>query len=274
VKGKRRIVFLFCVATSSLLFAGNLFNPNLSFLQIIALQWFGICGTILVYYYDVYLADFFKQSFSMNDFLENKIRTFFILQFAILAVPVVLFVLPPISLMVFLLMFFFGIIYSFNISYAGKTLQLRDIFIFKNIVIGFNWGALVLAGAGLVNDRFLLAVFLFTSLQIVIGSVVRDVFDIDKDRLTNMKTLPVVLNVANTLNLMHVANVFTLLVAFTIDLNVRFLIFALPIILWKALIIYNTQQNNKSALWCQTLNILLCFGIFFTLLIQSNYDFN
>jgi 4-hydroxybenzoate polyprenyltransferase len=270
---KKKIIVLFIIATSSLLFAGNILNPNQSLSQILTLQWCGICGTILVYYYD----GFFNEMVTYPTFLialsKDQIRAIFIFQFLFITIPLSLYVLPINSIAVLCFICLFAIIYTIKIPINGNSYQFKKIFLLKNILIGFNWGALILVGAGTFN-KTVNALFLFTSFQILIGSIVRDINDAEKDKIAGLKTVPIILNIKNTLIALHIANILTVLCGCLDSWNHPFVLLTLIIIIWKAIIIWHAGKNNVSTFWCQTLNILICFGIFIILAIQYLYESN
>lgn len=268
---KIRLIILFIIATSSLLFAGNILNSVWTLPQILILQWCGLCGTIMIYYYDHYFVGVVNYKVFLKEFMHDKLRGLFILQFMFIALPLSIYLLPLFSTVLLACICLFGILYSAKFTFNGVKVRVKDIFLIKNILIGFNWGALILVGAGTIAQAMIAAVFLFTSLQIVIGSIVRDINDIEKDKIANMKTVPIVLSVKNTLLALHISNPLTILCGYLVFWNISFVALMGIIIVWKGLIIWNAGRNNASLIWCQTLNILICFGIFIILLIQHAY---
>lgn len=268
MKPKIKTLILFIIATSSLLMAGALLNTTQSLMGIVAIQWFGLSGTVIVYKlgYNFLTLKAFK--FLINNFFDNKLTAFFLIQFIIIAIPMCIFVLSAFSIYMFALIFFFGLFYSIKLRFRDKKYIMKDIFFIKNILIGFNWGALILIGAGTVSSSIVQAVFIFTSLQIVIGSMIRDVFDVKKDKGIGIKTVPIIIGINSTLNILLFANILTFGMGYLINQTKPFLILMILVIIWKALIIEKVRKNNDSIIWSQTNNILLCFLIFAILFIQ------
>ncbi len=266
-----KLITLFIIATSSLLFAGNLLSSKWSLHQILFLQWCGMHGTILIYYYDGFFTKITNYSTFLNELVKDKIRAIFIFQFLLFTIPLCFYILPTSSILLFGLICLSSVVYSTKIPYIKNSIRFKEIFLIKNILIGFNWGALILIGAG-TYDKRIIALFIFTSLQILIGSIVRDINDIEKDKLAGLKTVPLVLTIKNTIIALHLANILTVCCGFLNSWDPSFVLLTLIIIIWKTIIIWNAGRNNSSTFWCQTINILVCFGIFLILAIQYVYE--
>ncbi len=83
---------------------------------------------------------------------------------------------------------------AYSLSFATKTsvnaFRIKNLFVVKNVVIGLGWGLLILLGAGRASFP-VVAVALFASIQVFIGSSLRDLLDIEEDRRAHVETLPV-----------------------------------------------------------------------------------
>lgn len=251
-----KTVVLFIIATLSLLAGGMFLRNSWSWEEYAAIAYIGTCGTILVY--GINLAKFTYAHYLeiLKASIRNPLQGLFLLQM----IPVVPWAVKHTStfgILVFLVIFAAGLLYALQVKFFGKQLQVKRFALLKNTFIGFAWGALILVGSGTWEDEFTQMIFLFVSLQVVNGSVIRDVSDIEHDRNNGIQTLPVLFGAKRTFVILHVFNVLTALCFFLVPMYQKILIFLGIVVIWKAMILW-MSQNHPSRLWKQDLNILTC----------------
>jgi 4-hydroxybenzoate polyprenyltransferase len=270
---KFKPLYLFFLASNSLLFAGSSVTHTWNIPQLLIIQWCGICGIFLIYRFNDFIDQTHDFSFSIRRFLNTKLHVFVLGQLFFITLPLAIYFLSDFRLIMLICICMLGILYSLNFPLNGKNYRIKNIFLVKNIVIGFAWGSLILVGAGLFQDKFVIGLFIFTSIQVIIGSVLRDIPDIEKDKTDQVSSLPVVFGTSTSLFVLHALNLFSFLIGFLLKSDAAFLIFMLIILTWRAITFIKIQKNNTSKLWSQTLNLLTCFFIFIIILVQYLFDF-
>jgi 4-hydroxybenzoate polyprenyltransferase len=269
---KLKTLILFHIAAASLLLAGHLLHPVWNAGEMLLLQWCGFCGIIFVYSLHNRLTDLKHWLSFFRDFSAHPLKVIFVLQFVFLTLPVSVFFLSGFRLLVLGGICLMGIFYSVNIAMGNKNYIIKKLFLVKNVFIGFGWGALILVGAGTFEPDNIKALFLFTSFQVLLGSIIRDISDLERDSGDGFRTVPLVIGVDKTLLLLHIANLLSFLPPFFFFADKAFGIFMLIIIGWKSLSLLKVKSNHGSPMWTQTFNILTCFFIFIIILIQRAYE--
>ncbi len=253
----------FYLAALSLLGTGFILNPQREWLDILFLGWICICGIYLVYR----LNDFIDQTdgfrFEYDKFLSDKMRLFFSLQL-LLVIPIALFNLSFFRFCILSAAAFAGFLYSYKIDFGKRFFRLKHIFLLKNILIGLGWGGLVLVGSNQLDQ--LSSVFaIFASVQVFIGSSIRDIGDIEKDSKDGVQSMPVVLGVAGALKILFFINItlFSLLWSLWFSQTItRLLIIPLFITCcWRALVI-NRVAHSSDMRWQQKWNLWTCNILF------------
>ncbi len=261
-----RILILFVIATQSLLLTGFVLSPTMGTNELLLLLWLGISGTLIIYGSDIGHHSLTLKK-SLRKLMQHPLQILFVAQFILLVIPAAFILLSWFQLIVLASICLLGWLYSIPFKINQKQFQLKNMFTVKNTFIGFAWGALIVVGAGTITEEKVLALFLFTSLQIVVGSIVRDCADIQHDSKNEVRTLPVIIGLKKTIIWLHVANLLTFLPSYLIFQDARMLVVMGIVIGWKALILEKARRNNHSMLWTQTFNILTCFVIFILILI-------
>src|SRR5690606_13901529 len=103
------------------------------------------------------------------------------------------------SFLLFLGVGFMAVVYSQPFRLKNRMFVLKNVFLLKNLLIGFSWGLLVFIGAGEISSNATVYLFFFAVIQVFIGSAVRDVSDISSDSANGVKSLPVVFGVNNAI---------------------------------------------------------------------------
>jgi 4-hydroxybenzoate polyprenyltransferase len=244
------------IATLSLLAGGMFLRNNWSWEEFAAMAYIGTCGTILVY--GINLAKFTYAHYLsiLKASIRKPVQGIFLLQM-IPVVPWAVKHTTPFGIVVFLIVFGCGLLYALQVKLAGKYFQVKRFAVLKNTFIGFAWGALILVGAGTWDNNMVRMVFLFVSLQILNGSVIRDVSDIERDKQQGVSTLPVLFGPTTTFRILHGVNLLTILCLFLVPTDMKTVIFISAVVTWKGMILW-MSQNHPFRLWKQDLNILTC----------------
>lgn len=270
---KFKPLFLFFISSNSLLLAGSVISQSWNIPQLLLLQWCGICGIFLIYRFNDFIDQAHSFRFNIRRFLRIRLHILVIAQLIFITFPLAIHYLSGFRIVMLMSIGILGILYSLNFPFKGRNNRIKNIFLIKNIFIGFAWGSLILVGADVFNQRFTTALFLFTSLQVVIGSMIRDIPDTARDKTDRVRTLPALFGVEATLKVLHALNVVSVLPAMIVYRNNGFLLFMLIIITWRFISFVKINKQNNSLLWTQTFNLLTCFLIFIILLLQYLFDY-
>ena len=111
----------------------------------------------------------------------------------------------PLAIFIILFPFCTGIVYSIKLS----SIRLKDITGIKNITIALSWAVIGTFLPLTVSFRdFIIIplVFYFFFIRVFIGSITFDVRDIEGDRISGVKTIPVVFGRQKTKNLLLLLN--------------------------------------------------------------------
>lgn len=236
------------------------------------MQWCGICGVFIIYRFNDIIDQTHDLRFNVNRLLHNKLNLFFIIQFVFISFPVLLNLLSPFRVHILLSICFLGILYSINFRFMKKNYRIKNIFILKNLFIGILWGGLILAGAGHANSNLIIGLFAFACIQVLIGSTIRDIPDIDRDKLNNVNSFPAVLGINNSILLLHGFNIFSIILGFIIEPQNEFLLLMGITVAWRFYVLFKIKKQSDSKIWTQTFNLLTCFLIFIISLLQFIYE--
>jgi len=253
----------FYFAALSLLGTGFILNPYRKMSDMLFLGWICISGIYLVYR----LNDFIDQTdgfhFDYAKFLSDKIRLFFSIQLIIL-ITIALFNLSLLRFWILATAAIAGFLYSYKIELGKTYLRLKHVFIVKNILIGLGWGSLVLVGSNHL-DRLSIVFALFASVQVFIGSSIRDIGDLEKDRKDGVQSMPVVLGIPGSLKILFFTNIllFLLLLSLLYTESINHVLI-LPLLItccWRALVI-NRVTYSSDMRWQQKWNLWTCNILF------------
>ncbi len=268
---KFKPLHLFFIASNSLLLAGSIITHTWNLSQLLLIQWCGVCGIFLIYRFNDFIDQTHSFRFNIKRFFSIKLHVIVIAQLLFITFPVALNLLSDFRIITLLSICLLGVLYSLNFPFNGRNNRIKNIFLVKNIFIGFAWGSLILVGAGVFNHGLTMGLFIFTSLQVVIGSIIRDIPDIERDKTDRVKSLPAVFGTKVTLYVLHALNLLSFLSGYLMEKNNGFLLFMLIIISWRFISFIKIQKHNDSKLWTQTFNLLTCFLIFIIILVQYLY---
>lgn len=265
---KFKPLYLFFIASNSLLLAGSIVTHTWNISQILLIQWCGICGIFLIYRFNDFIDQTHNFRFSIRRFLSIKLHILVIAQLLFVTFPLALYLLSEFRIAMLVSICMLGILYSLNFSFNQKNYRIKNIFLVKNIFIGFAWGSLILVGAGVFFDKLVLGLFIFTSIQVVIGSIIRDIPDIEKDKTDHVSSIPAVFGTMASLYILHALNFFSLLAGALILRSNEFLFFMLLIIMWRFITFLKIQENNDTIVWSQICNLLTCLLILIIIFVQ------
>ena len=262
---------LFYVASVSLVAAGSLFNTDTNLWSLLLLIWCNVGGTYLIYK----LPSIVKQKGNFSFKIKLKRRSpgsrMFVYQYFFVTLPLSLFFLSLFQITMLAIVCVMGLAYAYEFKVNKKRYMLKKIFMIKNLLIGLGWGALILIGYDGWDSQAVNSLFVFTSIQVFVGSIIRDLQDYSKDKKNNVNTLPVVLGKDYTLTLSHIINILSFVLAVLISCDAGLTILFLIVIIWKTINLLEVGFRSDSKLWGQKLNLATCFVIFLVLIIEAQY---
>jgi len=267
IKDKR--LFQFLLATLALLLSGSLAANKLEVGYLILIIISGFCGVVLIY--DLPLINHrlpIKERF--RDFLQHKRKVFYT-GLLLLMSPFAIKYLSGFSFLLLAITAVLGVLYSFPLKIKGEFTRLKNFLFLKNFMIGIAWGALVLIGGGSWEDPLLMALFIFASLQVFIGSMIRDVPDLERDIRIGIRSFPVAFGVKNTIVFMHLLNLLSWALSFFLFGKIELMILVSIIVLWRYVNLVMLNKYQTSKLWGQSFNLMTCNLFFGVLLIQHLY---
>ncbi len=269
----RRIGLLILCALS-LILTGYILSGSNTLSALFVRMAFAIYGVITIYG----ISPLILESNSYKEFLE-KVRWMVAIGLT-LVLGALFFLLfrfdpdPVPVLKIILTIGLIGLVYSLRFPIAGKRTRLKNIIVVKNLLIGVSWGLNVLLGAGDIGDQTVFTLFLFVSFQITMGSSIRDMQDIEKDKLMGIQTVPMVLGKTRSILLYFVLNVISLLALVLSPLNPIVIWVVLMVFGWRILHLIMLRRTRNREFWCQTYNILmgtyvLCIILIFQYILWS-----
>lgn len=164
-----------------------------------------------------------------------------------------------------------GLFYSITFEYKKTSFKLKSVAWLKNILIGVGWGALIFLGAGSVETLPILISALFLTLQVIIGSIIRDLDDIEEDRQKSVNTLPVALGFKKTITYTHGLNLLSLFILLAALIwcpqqNILWMLWIFAVI-YRATMIAIIGRRHEDSFFMQPVNIATCGLIFFLRLV-------
>jgi 4-hydroxybenzoate polyprenyltransferase len=263
---------LLLVASSSLLISGYIINSDRNWLELLVLLWCNFCGIILVYAINGYV-DHSDAKFSLKGFLRERWHIIFIVQLFLFTFPIAFLTISTFRFIAFALIAATCIIYTISIRRNEQHFRMKNVFLFKNISIGPAWGALVLTGAGDLKNPVITALFIFASTQVFIGSMIRDIPDVENDRAAGLRTFPVLFGLNKSIFFMHFLNFCSIAAAFFCEWSEPVIVIFLSCILWRFINLWKLKNNAGSKMWGQTVNLATCSVILVLVIIQFLNDY-
>ncbi len=105
-----------------------------------------------------------------------------------------------------------GFIYTYKFNNKFFRIRLKSTLFLKNIMIGCGWGLLIFLGYNERPNEVIITGGMFLTIQVVIGSILRDFDDTAEDHLNEVKTLPLVMGWDFSFLSLHLLNFLSLAV--------------------------------------------------------------
>ena len=263
----------FYTAAVALVISGFIVGEHLNWIHLVTVIWSSISGVFLIYRFNDYIDGHIDFKFNFRLFFQKRVNLWLVVQFFLFNVPVAIVTLPSFYFGLFVAIGLIGFSYSIVWKLGAKSYRLKNIFLLKNIIIGVLWGALTLLGAGCLVNPMVYALFTLASIQVAIGSMIRDTSDLAIDLLHNVRTVPVVLGKRKAIYFMHFLNLLPFLIfLFYDDLELLHLICI--IFAWRMLNLIGLSKSEKTFFWSDSFNLLTCSVIMTVVLIQYFYGAN
>lgn len=99
----------------------------------------------------------------------------------------------------------------YSVKLSPSTPRLKEIVGLKSVLVAFSWGftgALLPASSQAVDVTKIVMAFTYVFIQILVNTILCDVRDMDGDRASGVKTLPIALGLSATRNLLFIGNTF------------------------------------------------------------------
>lgn len=252
----------FLIASLSLLLSGFVLAEKEDLLQLALLVWCNVIGVFLVYRLNDCIDQHLDLKFNIKSFLSYSTHKFVFFQFIFLTIPICFYLIDFFTLMVLSISAAVGILYSINFKIGNRILRLKHIFLVKNLSIGIVWGSLILIGAGSIENKEIVALFVFVSMQVFIGGIIRDVPDVQKDEESGVRSFPVVCGIPHTITFLHLVNLSCFVVLFIGDFKFHSLLFILIVVSWRAINLIFLKRFLLNKRWSQDANLFTCLLIF------------
>ena len=259
----------FYIASVSLLVSGFIISYNQRLLTLFTLIWCIISGLFLIYRFNDYVDQDVELRFNIYHFLYLPLNLIMFLQLIFITIPITVYLIEKETLYVLSLSSILGFLYSINFQFNNRSFKLKNVFFVKNALIGIVWGSLVLIGSNNIFQTNIIPLFLYASIQVFIGGVIRDIPDLKKDKSNNVKSFPVVLGINFTINILHLINFMSIiLIFFNYNNLLIFTVFLIPFI-WRScnLLLLNSRPNNLRI--TEWMNLFTCVLILISTIISA-----
>ncbi len=261
-------ITLFILASLALIFSGFLLNNDKTVLKFLTLMLCTSSGVVIVYRLNDASGNSLTLAAQIAKFLQNKFHQFVIAQFILFCLPLTFFYLDGQSFFMLSLAGLLGLFYTVSVRINGKLQALKRIFLVKNISIGLAWGLLVLVGAGETSHSFLFPLFYFVIFQVFIGSVIRDLPDVNYDEQSGIRSLPRILGARKSLIVLHLLNALSWLVFMNDQELIWPLLLGLVVVFWRFINLVGCAFQPRSIIWSQVINLGTCILIFLVVFIN------
>lgn len=252
IQSAQLIKFLFLLATFSLVATGQLIGRETTMAHLLATQYYALVGTWLLYGFD------WRRPF------KKGAQRIFIAQGLCIGIFAFTFV-SAFQWVVIGFIAFLSIIYQVRIPLVKLRFEFKKRLLFKNVLIGLSWAALIPLGAGQLDKAEIQFLFWFMAVQVGYGSVIRDITDIAHDKKRQLQTLPIYFGVPKTILILQLLNVSSFFLAYyyvtATGLNWQYYL-AVIVICYKSTLLYMVKKGPSTKLWTQYLNISTCMLIF------------
>jgi 4-hydroxybenzoate polyprenyltransferase len=168
--------------------------------------------------------------------------------------------LGSLTLLCALTILFLGLSYSYPFATLKGPFRLKSLTGIKSAWIGVGWAMLVYLGAGDTTSPYIHIVAGFVALQVMAGSVLRDLDDLEEDRLSGTRTLPLVFGERTTYALLHTLNLLSglLLVVCPVPWGIAWI----AVLVWRAVNLEWLRWGDPGHYATQYMNLATCGLIF------------
>ncbi|MEM7372890.1 MAG: UbiA family prenyltransferase [Bacteroidota bacterium] len=263
---------LFHIAACSLIYAGFFSVTNSQWPNLILLTCCTIIGIFFVYRFNDHVDQTHDFKVNLHSFFRVKLHLLAAVIFLLIFLPLSIYSFSSFCFLVLALAGILGILYSVKIHLPHRSFRLKHAFLFKNIAIGLAWGALVLIGADSFDHDFARALFYFVSVQVFIGSAIRDIPDLEKDRQDGVYSLAVVFGVNPAIFFLHLVNVASVFTYGLVQGNMGFLFVVSITYVWRFITLRQIFLGRSIKRWTQSYNLMTCFLIFVLVFITYVYE--
>ena len=265
---KYKKYILFFIAALSLLLTGALVAETIDNTELLFLALCCVLGVFWVYRVNDVIDYDEDLKFNLKYFLSNKYHILYSLLILVLII-FGCFLFSLFRFKVFAFIGLLGFVYSINFRVFGKNVRLKNMFFLKNASIGLAWGALILIGSGTFHSDGVVALVFLTTIQVFIGSMIRDIPDKEKDLKQNVKSFPVVIGIKKTIIFMHLANLFSFFILVTTLFSWSLLALIAIVVAWRLVNLIMLKKDPFSKFWGQLFNLMTCTLIFVVVLIDK-----
>lgn len=262
----------FFIAAASVAGSGCVLTHHFNYTELLVMLWCTIGGTFLIYRINDYIDTEHGFRFNVLEFLREKRHLLIVAHLFLFAFPVAFFTITRFSFFVLSAVAALGVFYSISVPLGKFTFRLKNVFLLKNISIGVAWGSLVLVGAGTLESADVVALFLFVSIQVAIGSMIRDIPDEEKDHEAGARTFPVLYGAKATMQFLFLTNVLSAVLLLYPGITGGIIEVIVITVLWRMLTLVKLTQDIHNRTWGQTLNLFTCTVIFLTVLLKFAID--
>lgn len=259
----------FILAAYSLILSGAFTSNLYSNQSLFVLIWITTSGVLFVYGNISYELENGSVKEKLKNVLRNDRALLILVQFFLLALPFSFLFLETSSLFYLATSAALALLYTYRFNFLNSKLQLKKIPIIKNVIIGIAWAALILVGSGSLYDPNVFMFFVFMSIQITVGSSMRDLQDIKIDKQLGIQTIPSSIGESNSFKLFHILNIGSILSCIISQFSYSEFTIIISIVIYKSINLYFLEKLPQSEFWGQSVNIGTCIVLVFLIVIKN-----
>ena len=268
-KSSNRRMIQFILAAYSLILSGAFTSNLYSNQSLFVLIWITTSGVLFVYGNISYELENGSVKEKLKNVLRNDRALLILVQFFLLALPFSFLFLETSSLFYLATSAALALLYTYRFNFLNSKLQLKKIPIIKNVIIGIAWAALILVGSGSLYDPNVFMFFVFMSIQITVGSSMRDLQDIKIDKQLGIQTIPSSIGESNSFKLFHILNIGSILSCIISQFSYSEFTIIISIVIYKSINLYFLEKLPQSEFWGQSVNIGTCIVLVFLIVIKN-----
>lgn len=253
----------FVLASAALIGTGFIFSERpYDWLLLVYLLYCNLNGIFLVYRLNDCIDQDKDLSLNLKAFFNVPLHKWVSIQFFLVLIPLAFYFLNAFTFSVLGIAAIIGFVYSLSFKTASGQFRVKNMFFVKNLLIGLAWGSLVLIGAGNIASNEVLTLFVLASIQVLIGSMIRDVPDREKDSASGVRSFPVVIGNARTIFFMMTLNFGSFAAAYLVNWDLKWMYSIGIVVVWRFINLIMLKNQEDKPLWSQSFNLLCCLVIF------------